>query len=518
MAMKVAEAAGNQLHILYVGKRNITEQISKNISTIMKEKLSHSLQDVFQCLRDFDLWKRHMNGKDFLITLNHNLPKSLLIRVMESPHMDNMEVLKALTYAEKDQLPLQEHGSSKVESQYKVVWIPVVDKSTQWTQAKQHEFENHQSSMPWKFTGTAAVVAKAVKIPLEILYVGQSNLKIEIHSNISSIINQEKLNHAFQGLHLVWFLWVWLENMLNSKKQLGCTVENDPVMQKIDTMLSYDKSNRGWAVFWKESAMAMAMAESKSILLENQLPLLECATKRKMAEENYICFCGGENIDWIRNFTATAQKVAEATGIQLQILYIGKSSPKDQIRKIISTITVEKLSHSLQTSLRGSTMTMAKSEIILQCSRDFGLCSEGIDLCDEKECVVPHFRLGGCRRRAIHAKVNVYRVSSASNNDRESVRSGVDPNYGQHLGGMALERRDLANRVLSRLYNYSHSHFDISTAHKVAEVACIRLKILYVGKSNSKKQVCKNIYTITVEKLSHSLQDYHQVWFFWERL
>ncbi|KAJ0008179.1 hypothetical protein Pint_28830 [Pistacia integerrima] len=50
---------------------------------------------------------------------------------------------------------------------------------------------------------------------------------------------------------------------------------------------------------------------------------------------------------------------------------------------------------------------------------------------EEKECAVPHFRLGGCRRRAIHAKANVYRVSLASNNDRDSVRGGVDPNYGQ---------------------------------------------------------------------------------------
>ncbi|KAJ0076048.1 hypothetical protein Patl1_33326 [Pistacia atlantica] len=230
MAMKVAEAAGNQLHILYVRKRNITEQISKNISTIMKEKLSYSLQDVFQVWffwkrlesmwhskmhlqytmendptmqeiktilqygesdEEWTLFFQHMNGKDFVTTLNHNLPKSLLIRVMESMHMDNMEVLRALIYAEKDQLPLRKGASknmfgieilksktvllhiseveitdkdlfmlkrmyvaslqdpTRVESRYEVVWIPVVDKSTPWTQAKQHQFENHQSSMPW---------------------------------------------------------------------------------------------------------------------------------------------------------------------------------------------------------------------------------------------------------------------------------------------------------------------------------------------------------------------------------
>ncbi|KAJ0007019.1 hypothetical protein Pint_28828 [Pistacia integerrima] len=1134
MATKVEEAAGIQLHILDVGKRNIKEQISKNVFQVWffwkrLESMWHSKMHlqctiendpimqaittilqagesdeewtfffqgsttafveseiILQCLRDFDLWRRYMNGKDFVITLYSYLCKLSLIQVMESPHMDNMEVLKALIYAKEDRLPLL-NGASKtmkqfgievlksktvllliseveitdkdlfmlkrlyvaslqdparVENQYEVVWIPVVDKSTPWTQAKQHQFKNHQSSMPWysvyhpsiihpavimyiqevwqfkkkpvlvivdpkgkivnynalhmvwiwgihafpftstreaelwsedtwqiylltpldldipfwieerkficlyggdniewirKFTGTAAAVAKAAKIQLEILYVGQSNLKLEIGNNIS-IINKQKLSHTLQDLHLVWFFWVLLQNMLDSKKKLGCTVENDPIMLKIDTMLSCDRSNKEWVVFWKESAMAMA--ESERILLclndfdvwgthmdnngfvttinhylqklllvqlmesphvdnmealralinanENQLPLLECATKRKasievlksktvllfisnmemsdeeifmvnklyiesrqdptkvesfyevvwipivdrstpwsqakqvqfennqsrmpwysvydpsiigpavimyieqvwqfkeepilvvldpqgkvvnnnarhmlwiwrslafpftstreeelwsqetwridffvesiiaaipisMAEENYICLYGGENIDWIKNFTATAQRVAEAAGIQLQIIYMGKSGPKDQITKNISTITVEKLSHSLENLCqvrffwerlrrmwaskkklnstvendpimqeintllcfderdegwamfcRGSAMTMAKSEIILQSLRDFDLWGtrmidndflNALNCYNHKLLLVQfmeslHLDNTKVLRALIYAKSDQLPLLKGDTKKRASIEalkrknvllliSDLDgfeeelfmlkqmyiescqhpamteslyelvwiPIMDRSTPWTQAKQHQFENHQLSMpwysvyhpsiinsavimyfqevwqfkkkpilvvldplgkvvnknalhmiyvwgalafpfsstseacLWNgetwridflagsinaaipiwiaidnciclYGGENIDwirkfTATAHKVAEAACIRLKILYVGKNNSEKQVRKNIYTITMEKLSHSLQEYHQVWFFWKRL
>lgn len=56
---------------------------------------------------------------------------------------------------------------------------------------------------------------------------------------------------------------------------------------------------------------------------------------------------GGEDIDWIRKFTTTAQEVARAANIQLEMLYVGKSNPRDKIRKNNATIVNENLSHVL---------------------------------------------------------------------------------------------------------------------------------------------------------------------------
>ena len=41
------------------------------------------------------------------------------------------------------------HQQTRPESQYEVVWIPVVDKSTPWNVDKQKQFEYLQGVMPW---------------------------------------------------------------------------------------------------------------------------------------------------------------------------------------------------------------------------------------------------------------------------------------------------------------------------------------------------------------------------------
>ncbi|KAJ0075851.1 hypothetical protein Patl1_33318 [Pistacia atlantica] len=463
-AQAVSEAAHVKLQILYVGKSNPSEQIHGNISRITEEKLSHSLQDlplvrffwerlkiifhsgmklgftlendpimqdintilsfdnsdegwavfcrgsamamangeiILQCLSDFDLWRTYMNDMDFVTALNHYR----LVLLMELPHTDNLEILGALIYAKEVHLPLlkgdtKERASIEVlksktllllisdlefaneellmleqsykgslqdpTKQYEIVWIPVVDRSSQWN--KQGQFENHQSRMPWysvyhplmikpgvlmyieqvwkfkkkpifvvlepegkvvnnnalhmlriwgslafpftstreaelwtqeilrielladsidatipiwiqeenyiclyggenmdwirEFTAIAHKVAEAASIPLQILYVGKSNSDEEqVCENIDTI-TVEKLSHSLQEYQQVWFFWQRLESMWHSKTQLGCTVENDPILQEINSLLSFDKNHEGWAVFCRGTAMAKAKGET----------------------------------------------------------------------------------------------------------------------------------------------------------------------------------------------------------------------------------------------------------------
>ena len=63
-------------------------------------------------------------------------------------------------------------------------------------------------------------------------------------------------------------------------------------------------------------------------------------------QDKYICLYGGENIDWIREFTRKAKQVALALGIELEMIYVGKSNvSKERLRRINATIEAEKLSH-----------------------------------------------------------------------------------------------------------------------------------------------------------------------------
>ena len=61
---------------------------------------------------------------------------------------------------------------------------------------------------------------------------------------------------------------------------------------------------------------------------------------------------GGEDIDWIRKFTRIAKDVARESGITLELIYAGKSKPKEKTTKhIIETIAQEKLSRYLDWNL-----------------------------------------------------------------------------------------------------------------------------------------------------------------------
>ena len=48
------------------------------------------------------------------------------------------------------------------ESQYEVVWVPVVDRSVVWTDAMQNRFESLQATMPWYSVYTPKLINKAV--------------------------------------------------------------------------------------------------------------------------------------------------------------------------------------------------------------------------------------------------------------------------------------------------------------------------------------------------------------------
>lgn len=54
------------------------------------------------------------------------------------------------------------HQSSRAESQYEVVWLPIVDRSAPWTEAKEQKFDYLQTMMPWFSVHHPSVIDPAV--------------------------------------------------------------------------------------------------------------------------------------------------------------------------------------------------------------------------------------------------------------------------------------------------------------------------------------------------------------------
>ncbi|KAJ6301864.1 hypothetical protein OIU77_016054 [Salix suchowensis] len=360
--------------------------------------LAHKLSNILEHLR-----KQLATCYQYIDEKRNVEAYQILLNLFEKIHIDNMKVLKALIYAEDDIQPLID-GSNKTrvhldvlrrknvlllisglaisndelsileqiynesrnhetrrDSQYEVVWIPILDHSVQWSDRITEKFESLQSAMPWytlyhpslmekapirfikevwhfknkpilvvldpqgkvvcpnalhmmwiwgsnafpftslreeslwieetwrlellvngidpvilkwineekyiflyggddvewvrKFTNTARATAQAAGIPLEMVYAGKSSKREKIRLAIEKI-TEEKLSYAWQDLTLIWFFWTRLESMFFSKIQLGKVDDQDPMMQEIKKLLSYDREG-GWAILSKGSRVVI---------------------------------------------------------------------------------------------------------------------------------------------------------------------------------------------------------------------------------------------------------------------
>ncbi|XP_059316348.1 protein SIEVE ELEMENT OCCLUSION B-like [Lycium ferocissimum] len=368
------------------------EYISSTSESWEISSLAHKLANILDHLRKvLNLCYQKIEEKR-----QHDAFEALL-RLLRTSHIDNMKILSILIYSKDDQLPLFDgthkrrvsldvlrkkyvllllsdldialeelfilhhmYAESKTqpnrpESNYEIVWIPVVDKRlTPWTGEKQMKFEEVQKSMPWysvahpsmidpavircikevwgfnkkpqlvvldpqgkeannnayhmlwiwgslafpftkareealwkeqtwnielladsidqniftwisegkciclyggedikwirEFTTATRAVANAARVPLEMLYVGKRNPKERVRKN-SEIIQGENLSDVVQDQTLIWFFWERLESMWHSRTQQDIPGETDPILQEIVTILSYDGSDQGWAVF-----------------------------------------------------------------------------------------------------------------------------------------------------------------------------------------------------------------------------------------------------------------------------
>ncbi|XVE74908.1 hypothetical protein DITRI_Ditri12bG0056300 [Diplodiscus trichospermus] len=267
-----------------------------------------------------------------------------LVRLFDAIHIDNMKILKALIYAKDGQPPLWdgttkqririellrrkivlllisdlelpdqellilEHmynesrvDPTRIESQYEVIWIPVVERSTPFDDAKRKQFESLQATMPWYSVGHPSMIEPAViRYIKEVWGFSKKSLLVVLDPQ-GKVVNPN-------AIHMM-FIWG-------------------------NSAFPFSKFRE--EALWKEETWRIELlADSIDPSMLNWLE-----------EGKFICLYGGEDMEWIRKFTTTARAVAQTADIKLEMLYMGKSNPKENVRRNMTTIQRENLSHVL---------------------------------------------------------------------------------------------------------------------------------------------------------------------------
>lgn len=126
---------------------------------------------------------------------------------------------------------------------------------TDWIRDGKFIFVYGGDDIEWirKFTTEAHAVARALRIQVEMVYVGKSHHK-EAVRKLCATIALEQLSHCWQDPALVWYFWTRIESMIHSKIQLGKVNDHgDVILQETQRLHSYDKTHAGWAVLAKGS-------------------------------------------------------------------------------------------------------------------------------------------------------------------------------------------------------------------------------------------------------------------------
>ncbi|CAL8994110.1 unnamed protein product [Prunus brigantina] len=332
----IVVAASQLLGITGMGPEYLTEAWELS-------SLAHKLENIHSHLQEnldklYEIIKRKKDDEAL----------AAIAYILETPHIDNVKPLRVLFY--KDDLPAlydcynkkrvdidvlkrktvilfisdldvvneneymivqnmymeKRHSPVRPESQYEVVWVPIVDT---WTDAKYQHFEELRRNMEWYTVFHPSVVSPTV---------------------IRYIRKKDKWNFQKKPLLVVM-------------DPQGKIVHTNAVhMMCIWGSIAFPFTSSKEKLLWEEETWRMELlADSLDQNLINWI-----------AEGKYICLYGGEDMEWIRNFTRAAKKVAAESGIQLELLYVGKSKPKEKVVKnIMTTIQFEKLSHTLEWNL-----------------------------------------------------------------------------------------------------------------------------------------------------------------------
>ncbi|EEF35447.1 conserved hypothetical protein [Ricinus communis] len=316
-----AMACATQINTL--AKLDNADQLAGELST-----LADKLQNIHDRLR---------SQLTICYQQKDDMSYQMLLNLFKSVHIDNMKILKALICSKNDIQPLFDGYTKKrvnidvlrqknvlllisdlhipdyeiffLETHYRitgnhlfeVVWIPIMDRTIKWNDLGQKQFESLQSKMPWYTVYHPTQIDKVViKFIKEVWHFNNKPILVVLdpHGKVVSP----------NALHM---MWIWGSHAF-------------PFTSLREEML------------WKEETWRL------ELLVDGIDPMLV----NWVGEEEYIFLHGGDDVEWVKEFTEMVRKVSQAAQKPVEMVYLGKSYKKDKVRKIAKTITDEKLGHS----------------------------------------------------------------------------------------------------------------------------------------------------------------------------
>ncbi|KAL5053547.1 hypothetical protein RYX36_034229 [Vicia faba] len=331
----IVACASHILGIIGLGQGYMTS----TIETWELSSLTHKLENMKGHLQKLlTICRQHLDDnkqKEVFETLHH---------LFETSHQDNIKVLKALIHCKGDPLPLfdgstkqrvsievlrkkivllyitdlhhvsdqelvifeqmyqeSRQDSTRIESQYELVWIPVVEKGTAWTETKQ-KFERLQSMMSWYSVYDPSLLEAATIRYIKEIWLFNTKPMLVVLDPQGKLVN----------MNAIHMMWIW-------------------------GSMAYPFSSLREEALWKEETWGLAL------LADTIDPLLV----DWVSAGKYICLYGGDDMDWIRKFTSAAKSMAKTLRIPLEMMYVGKNNPGQKVRKINKTIYEENLSNIL---------------------------------------------------------------------------------------------------------------------------------------------------------------------------
>ncbi|KAA8529235.1 hypothetical protein F0562_033966 [Nyssa sinensis] len=313
------------------------EYVASTVETWELSSLAHKINNILEHLKkQLAICYQYIEEKR-----NVEAYESLL-RIFEMTHIDNMKVLKSLIYPKDDLLPLFDGASkrrvnldvlrrknvlllisglnisheelsileqiynesrihaTRLDTLYEIIWIPMVDRSVEWIDPMQKQFESLQSTMPWYSLYHPTLINQVViRFIKEVWHFRNKPILV--------VLDPQGRVVSPNAIHM---MWIWGSNAFPF------------------TSLREDN-------LWKEETWRL------ELLVDG----IDQTILNWIRDGKYIFLYGGEDIEWIRKFTTTARSVAQASRIPLEMIYVGKSSKKEQVRRVIASIMVEKLSH-----------------------------------------------------------------------------------------------------------------------------------------------------------------------------
>eukprot|EP00257_Ricinus_communis_P020308 XP_015579512.2 protein SIEVE ELEMENT OCCLUSION B [Ricinus communis] len=218
--------------------------------------------------------------------------------------------------------------ATRHERQYEVVWVPITNHSVQRTDLMENEIiKNLKYTMPWYSVQNPTLIDKVViKLIKEVWHFRNNTVLVALDS-------QGRVVSPY-ALHL---MWIWGSHAF-------------PFTRSRQESL------------WKDETWRL------ELLVDG----LDATILRWAFEEKHIFIFGGDDVEWVKTFTATAREVAHAARFQLELVYVGNRSKRDKIKQIIDSIEKDKLNTYFWHDLTAIWYFWTRLESMLFCKIQLG--------------------------------------------------------------------------------------------------------------------------------------------------